>query len=118
MWPDHFPTDRCPPDDAQPASGFFYYLVLSNPPRPDSFLSALERGVFPSAPDCIRASLSGGRSSAYVEEVRSVVPRLRRSLISKVDLLPDYGRIKQTLKPGHYFVVAHGRSACLGSPAI
>lgn len=41
-WPADFPED-CPPEEARPANGVYYYIVKNNPPDPADFLPLYRR---------------------------------------------------------------------------
>lgn len=100
-WPPHFPIG-CPPRDAAELSGNVLYLVRSNPPAAEDFLSAAERGAFPDAPACERAALSCGLTRDYIERLRRSVPRLRAMHVARASLQAHHGKLKQTMKPGHH----------------
>lgn len=101
VWPTHFPS-HCPPSDAADLSHTVLYLVTSDPPTADDFVSALERNWFVGKPDCERASLSCGITLEYIQQLRESVPRLRQMLIVESQLDASHGKIKPTGKPGHH----------------
>ena len=41
-WPADFPDD-CPPEEATPADGIYYYIVKNDPPQPSDFVSLYHR---------------------------------------------------------------------------
>ncbi len=100
-WPPHFP-DGCPPVTAFDLSEVVLYLVKSDPPVAEDFLSAAERGAFADALPCERAALSCGLTLQYIEQLRKAVPRLRLMRIASAALQAQQGKIGQTGKPGHY----------------
>jgi hypothetical protein len=100
-WPALFPPG-CPPGDANPANGSYYYLVINNPPNSEDMKSASERGVFLGEDECERASLSCWSDVASAKGLKSNVPRLRGTYIAKFRLEPKHGMIKQTRSPSHH----------------
>jgi hypothetical protein len=100
-WPAHFPA-CCPPVRAQDARGTVYLLVANDPPAPQDFLSAKERGAFKSFEECRRSSLSCGITLDYIIELRDSVSRLGEHHVASATLTAADGKIEQTGAPGHH----------------
>ena len=105
-WPADFPED-CPPEEAQPADGVYYYIVKNDPPEPSDFVSlyhrnrelALRRVRNGIVTECQTMGLS------IFTEQSDAVARARQytrigDKIAQLTLGPDAGKILPTPRDG------------------
>lgn len=100
-WPADFPED-CPPEEANPAGGVFYYVVKNDPPEPSDFISLYhrdrelaEKRVRRGASLCQTMGLS-----TYADENDAVrcareFPKIGNR-IARLTLEPDAGNVQYT----------------------
>ena len=60
--------------------------------------------MFVGEPECLRASLSCGRTEEFVLKLRKAIPRLRPMRPAVAELDVGHGVIQKTRGPGHYSV--------------
>ena len=104
-WPPDFPDD-CPPEDAVPANGVYYRIVKTNTPQSSDFVSIRHKD-----PDRADLAIANGLETpcttigiSVFEEKDEAVRRARKyrrlgSMLARVTLTPDTGKILHTPRP-------------------
>jgi hypothetical protein len=97
-----YPADwpaSCPPQDASPASGEVYRVVKNNPPEETDFHSHREKGLLPSAPECMRCGLSVFDELHGATHMLDLFPKLGK-YVATASLQDCHGKVKRT--PGKH----------------
>ncbi|MCY4415361.1 MAG: hypothetical protein OXE87_03505 [Chloroflexi bacterium] len=101
-WPPDFPED-CPPEEASPANGIYYYIVKNDPPQWTDF-TALYRRNRRLAEARIRQGITTACQTMGLSVLADINDALDRAnqfrsignIVARLMLTPDAGRILYT----------------------
>ena len=101
-WPADFPDD-CPPEEAEPANGVYYYIVKNNPPERSDFVSLYRRNrrLAEARTRHGITTLCQTMGLSLLADINDAIYRANRfrgigSLIARLALIPDAGQILYT----------------------